>query len=349
MELRLEEGCKVDKGIWILAEQREGELQEVSLELVCVGRKIADELGEQVFIVIAGSNIAGLADSVTGYGADKVYLLDSPLLAVYCGELYTEVLSDFIREQNPKIVLGAATPTGKDLAPRLAARLKTGLVSDCVTLGAGEDGLLVGTKPTYGGKVYSTIICPTAKPQMATIRPGVIEIKRQDTKKVERILTIPQFNEKKSRTRLAGFVKADPKTISIDEAEVVVAGGRGMGSAENFRLLEELADTLGGSVAASLVPVDEGWVDRKKLVGQTGLTVSPKLYVACGISGAIHHILGMKDSRVIIAINKDSNAPIFKVADMGIVGDISKVLPVITHKLRELWKKTAEKGSNGEV
>ncbi len=333
----------VDKGVWILAEQRQGELEEVSLELLCAGRKIADELGEEICVLIVGNNVVGLADLLAGYGADKIYLLDSPLLAVYCGELYTEALCNFIIEQGPRMFLCAATPVGKNLAPRLAARLKTGLVSDCIILGIGEDGLLLQTKPTHGGKVYSTYICPTARPQMATIRPGVMEIKDQHAARRSEIIPVtPQLNRNEPRTRLKGFVKADPKTIGIDEAEIIVAGGRGVGSAENFRLLEELAESLGGTMAGSLVAVDEGWVSKKKLVGQTGLTVSPKLYISCGISGASHHMLGMKDSEVIIAINRDRHAPIFKVADVGIVGNLLEIVPAMTRKVKASIKSNTQ-------
>ncbi|MFC1914400.1 electron transfer flavoprotein subunit alpha/FixB family protein [Chloroflexota bacterium] len=339
-----------DKGMWVLLEQKALEVQEASLEVVSGSRKLADDLKEEVCGVVLGSDIAGIADALTDYGIDKIYLLDSPQLAIYSGEIYTEALANLLQEQNPRMFLCAATSVGKDLAPRIAARLKAGFVSDCVDLGLDEEGLLLQTKPTYGGKVYSTITCPNSAPNVATVRPGVIKMKKLETGNRPEVIPIsPQLSQKEPRAKSEGFIKADPKDISLDEAEIVLAGGQGIGSYENFKLLEGLADILGGSIGASLKPVDEGWVDRNRLVGQTGITVNPNLYIACGISGAVHHTLGMKDSKVIIAINKDRYAPIFQVADVGIIGDVKEVIPAITNKLRELKKSTKDntKGVSG--
>ena len=338
-----------NEDVWILAEQTKGQMEEVSLELVCEGRKIADELEEELCVVVIGSSITGMVDSLDGYGVDKIYLLDSPIFADYSAELYTAALSNFVSEQHPRILLCAATPTGNELATMLAACLKTGLVSDCISLDLSEDGLLLHTKPIYGGKAYGIITCPSARPQMATIRPGTMAVKRlPHSKRAEVISITSQLEQKKPRITRESFIKADPKTINIDEAEIIVACGRGVGNSENIRILEELADILGGSVAASQKSVDEGWIDRKRLVGQTGLTISPKLYIACGISGAPHHVLGMKDSRVIIAINTDRYAPIFKVADIGIVGDVLEIVPAITRQLRELSKEAVQKDNRGK-
>jgi len=330
-----------NKGIWVLAEQREGELQEVSLELMGEGRKISDELGEELCAVVLGNNIEGLAAPLAQHSADKIYLIDSPWLASYSGEPYADVLSNLIRDKAPRAVLCGATSIGGDLAPRLAARLKTGLVSNCVALKLGDDGLLLQTKPTYGGKVHSTIICPNARPQIATVGPGILKIKSVNIpEKAEIIKVVPRFSSQRQRTKTAGVIKADPKTIDLSEAEIIVAGGRGVGSAENFKIIEELADVLGGCVAGSRMAVDAGWVPSDKLVGQTGVTVTPRLYVACGISGALHHTLGMKDSRTIVAINTDGNAPIFKLADLGIIGNLLDVVPTIVEQLRELSRQS---------
>lgn len=330
-----------NKGIWVLAEQREGELQEISLELMGEGRKISDELGEELCAVVLGNNIEGLAAPLAQHGADKIYLIDSPWLASYSGEPYADVLSNLIRDKAPRAVLCGATSIGGDLAPRLAARLKTGLVSNCVALKLGDDGLLLQTKPTYGGKVHSTIICPNARPQIATVGPGILKIKSVNIpEKAEIIKVAPRFSSQRQRTKTAGVIKADPKTIDLSEAEIIVAGGRGVGSAENFKIIEELADVLGGCVAGSRMAVDAGWVPSDKLVGQTGVTVTPRLYVACGISGALHHTLGMKDSRTIVAINTDGNAPIFKLADLGIIGNLLDVVPTIVEQLRELSRQS---------
>jgi electron transfer flavoprotein alpha subunit len=234
------------------------------------------------------------------------------------------------------------------LAPRLAARLKTGLVSECISLAMNQEGLLLGTKLTHGGRVSSTIVCPTSKPQMATVKPGVMTVARPDTaRKPEVTVITPELSQSECRTRVSEVVKADPEKISLDEADIIVAGGKGVASRENFQLLEEIAKHLGGVVAGSLGAVDEGWLPRRKLVGQTGTTVAPKLYIACGISGSVCHVLGMRDSEFVIAINKDPNAPIFKVADMGIIGDVVEVTSAIIDRLRELARNNV--GHNSEV
>ena len=324
----------VEKGVWVLAEQMGGELEEVSLELVSEGRKLADRLGSELCAILVGSNVENLADSLAHHGADKVFLLDSPRLSSYNGELYTQALSALVGEHAPGITLCGATSIGRDLAPRLAAKLGMGLVSDCVIIDLDENGAFQLTTPTHAGKVYTTVICTSDKPQMATLRPGLVEAKLLSAaRKAETIKVDPQIKPDEARVKVTGFVKADPKTIDLEEAEVIVAGGGGMGAKENFRLLEELAEVLGGSVAGSRVPVDEGWITIERQVGQTSKTVASQLYIACGISGSIYHTMGMKDCKVIIAINKDRAAPIFKLADVGVVGDVLEVVPALIDQL----------------
>jgi electron transfer flavoprotein alpha subunit len=337
------------KSVWVLAEQSEGRLKDVSFEVLSKGRQLADELGEQVSAVAVGSNSQELAETLASYGADKVYLIHSPLLLKYDAELYVEVLSKLFEDENPEVVLCGATLIGRELAPRLAARLKTGLVSECINLALNQEELLLGTKLTHGGRVSSTIVCPTSKPQMATIKPGVMTIAKPNTARKPAVtVTTPELSQRERRTSVKGIVKADPEKISLDEADIIVAGGKGVGSQENFQLLEELAKHLRGVVAGSLGAIDEGWLPRRKLVGQTGTTVAPKLYIACGISGSVYHVLGMRDSEFVIAINKDPSAPIFKVADMGIIGDVVEVISAIIDQLRGLAKNTVRHNSGGK-
>ena len=330
-----------DNNIWVIAEHSEGHLEEVSAEALTYGRKLAEDLDGNVIAVVFGNDNQALVGTLGSYGADKIVFLDSPLLQEYCAEFYVAALAKLFTDKKPEIVLCGATPIGRDLAPRLAARLGTGLISDCISLTLNEEKLLLGNKLTYGGRVSSIIVCPNTKPQIATLKPGVISMSRPDNiKKPEVIIITPQFNQKELRTRVKGFIRADPETISLDEADIIVAGGRGAGSQANFQLLDELAKHLGGVVAGSLGAVDEGWLPRRKLVGQTGTTVTPRLYLACGISGSVYHVLGMRDSEFIIAIDKDPNAPIFKVADMSIVGDVGEVVPAVIECIKKFAQNT---------
>ncbi len=325
------------KGVWVLAEHKQGQLADISLQMVSGGRQLADMLNEDVCAIVAGNENRELADTLASYGTDKVYFLDSPQLLSYSAELYVDVLSRLIEDQCAGVFLCGATLAGRDLAPRLAARLKTGLVTDCVALTVEAGGSLVPTKATCGGKVYTRVSYLTSRPHLVTVRPDVFEIKKSSNVKKPGIISItPRLNGKEPRVKTAGFIKGDPKTIGIEEAEMIVAGGRGMGSADNFPVLEELAEVLGASVAASLQAVDAGWVSSARQVGQTGKIVAPRLYIACGISGASYHTLGMKDSETVVAINTDRHAPIFKMADVGIVGDVLEVVPAITNKLKAI-------------
>lgn len=330
------------KSVWVLAEQSEGQLKDISFEVLSCGRQLADDLGGQVNAVAVGSNSRELAETLASYGADKVYLLHSPLLLEYSAELYVEALSKLFQDESPEVVLCGAALMGRDLSPRLAARLKTGLISECISLALNQEGLLLGTKLTHGGRISSTIICPASKPQMATVKPGGMTVAKPDiNRKAEVIVITSELSQREPRISVKGVARADPEKIGLDEADVIVAGGKGVASRENFQLLEQIARHLGGVVAGSLGAIDEGWLPRRKLVGQTGTTVAPKLYIACGISGSLYHVLGMRDSEFVIAINKDRNAPIFKVADMGIIGDVVEVTSAIIDRLGGLAQNTA--------
>jgi electron transfer flavoprotein alpha subunit len=335
--------------VWVIAEHKHGQFEDVSLELVSGARQLADELGEEVGAVIIGSADETLAGALASYGADRVYLVDSPSLSGYSVEHYVAVLAGLFEEEKPGIVLCGATFMGRDIAPRLAARLKTGLVSECTALAINEERLLQPTKLIYDGKVSATFLCPASSPQMATVKAGAMAAKKLTAARKPEVRVIaPEAGKSEPRCKVLGVRKADPDSIGLDEAEVIVAGGRGLGSAANFQLLNGLARNLGGVVAASLGAIDEGWARRKSLIGQTGMSVTPRLYVACGISGSIYHVMGMKDSRFIVAINKDRNAPIFSYADMGIVGDAADVIPAITGRLEALSKSTAQQSKEAK-
>ena len=324
------------KGVWVFAEQRGGELQKVSLELLGEGRKIADKLGVELTALLLGHNVEGLATTLGEHGADKVILADHEELANYTTDGYTKVICDLATERKPGILFIGATFIGRDLGPRVAARLTTGLTADCTQLDVvpEENGALLATRPAFGGNLMATIACPDHRPQMATVRPGVfskVEEKNEkfEIEKIEVALTSADI-----RTKVIEVVKDAKDVVDIGEAKVLVAGGRGMGSQENFDKLKELAEVLGGTVAASRGAIDKGWIERDYQVGQTGKTVRPSIYIACGISGAIQHTAGMQDSDMIIAINKDESAPIMKIADYAIVGDVNKVLPELVEQFK---------------
>jgi len=320
--------------IWVVLEHEEGELDDVSWEIVAQGREVADKLNQRLCAVLMGSNIAAVGECLNHSGVDEAYLLDAPDLGTYSPELYTQALSKLIQERGPQTVLFGATPNGSDLASRVAAKLRIGLVSDCVALDLDEEGLLLQNKHTHKGKVCSTIISPQARPQLATVRPDTIEVKDLHSAKEMKVTKIPpQLDISKCSIKVTGSIRIDPVALPVEEADVIVAGGRGVGSGENFQLLEDAARAFGGTVAATRIAIDNRWVPRERQVGQSGTTVMPKLYIACGISGASHHVMGMKDSGFIVAINTDHDAPIFKLADVGIVGDLLHVVPAITNEV----------------
>lgn len=330
-------GVNVDeyRGVWVFAEQRNGKLLSVAIELVGEGRKIANELGTELTAILLGNKVDDLADQLVKYGADKVIYADSELLNVYTTEGYSKVIFDLIKERKPEILLIGATTVGRDLGPRLSARVHTGLTADCTKLDVDkENRRLMMTRPAFGGNLMATIICPDHRPQMSTVRPGVMEKAKyvEDRKgTVEKIA--PALTDADIRAKVVEAVKSEKAIVPLEEAPIIVSGGRGLGNAEGFKLIEQLANKLGGVVGASRATVDAGWIDHSHQVGQTGKTVRPNLYIACGISGAIQHLAGMQDSKCIIAINKDKDAPIFKVADYGIVGDLYDVIPQLIEAL----------------
>ena len=324
-------------GVWVFAEQREGKLQKVSLELLGEGRRQADKLGVKLTALLLGSNIEGLSQTLAEHGADEVLVADDRLLEHYTTDAYTKVICDLVNERKPGILFVGATFIGRDLGPRVAARLNTGLTADCTSIDVEvETGNLLATRPAFGGNLMATIACPEHRPQMATVRPGVFAKVESDGAncKVEKVDV--KLTDADVRTKVIETVKTAKDIIDISEAKVIVAGGRGVGSKENFEQLEELAKVLGGTVAGSRAAVEKGWIDNAYQVGQTGKTVKPSIYIACGISGAIQHVAGMQDSDMIIAINKDETAPIMKVADYAIVGDIKKVLPELIAQAKEI-------------
>lgn len=317
-------------GIWVFAEQRDGKLMPVVLELLGEARKLADGVGTEVSAVLCGENVEGLCADLFAYGADKVYLADAPELKNYTTDGYAKVIDEAIKMYKPEIVMYGATHIGRDLGPALAVKSGTGLTADCTQLELPtEDRQFRMTRPAFGGNLMATIMCPHHRPQMSTVRPGVMKkLENPQTGKQGEIVKLNvSFAEGDIRTKVLEIVKTAKDAVSLTDAKVIVAGGMGVGSAEGFKLLEELAEKLGGIVAASRAAVDAGWIDKSRQVGQTGTTVKPQIYIACGISGAIQHIAGMQDSDYIIAINNNEAAPIFEVADYGMVGDLHKVIP----------------------
>ncbi len=329
------------QGVWVFCEQRKGEIQSVVYELLGEGRKLADELRTELSAVLLGNEVKDEVNELFFRGADKVYLVDSPELGDYQDDPYTEVLSDLIRELKPAIVLTGATSIGRSLIPRVAVKLKTGLTADCTGLDIDKDkGLLVQTRPAFGGNIMATIVCPNHRPQMATVRHKVMKEAEVDrSRKGDLIEVKPKRSHLVSRTKLFDVVEELEETVNLSEADIIVSGGRGLGGAENFKLIQELALALGGAVGASRAAVDSGWIPYSHQVGQTGRTVSSKLYIACGISGAIQHLIGMRSSEIIVAINKDPDAPIFKVATYGVVGDLFEIVPALTKRFKEILKK----------
>lgn len=324
-------------GVWVFAEQREGQLQKVSLELLGEGRKIADKLGSKLTALLIGSKVQNLVEDLSRHGADEVLVVDAPELEHYTTDGYTKAICELANTKKPNIIFIGATFIGRDLGPRVAARLETGLTADCTSLDVDvESGDLLATRPAFGGNLMATIVCPDHRPQMATVRPGVFEklpLGENDAT-VENVEV--KFNSNDIRTKIVEIIKEHKDIVDISEANVLVAGGRGIGSEENFKMLKELAEVMNGSIAASRAAVEKGWVDKDYQVGQTGKTVRPNIYVACGISGAIQHAAGMQDSDMIIAINKDANAPIMKIADYAIVGDVNKVVPEFIAQLKAM-------------
>ena len=336
------------KGVFVFAQQVDNEIGSIAFELIGKGKDIAKDLNTEVTAVLVGSDVKGLADQLAEYGADKVIVVDDPELKEYRTEPYTHALASVINEFKPEIFLIGATAIGRDLGPRVCARIHTGLTADCTQLDIGDFPMnpipgkeqkhnqLLMTRPAFGGNTIATIACPDFRPQMATVRPGVMQkAPKVEGAKANVIEFNPGFTPDNKYVEIMEVVKAVSDTVDIMDAKILVSGGRGVGSPENFQILQDLADVLGGTVSCSRAVVDAGWMPKALQVGQTGKTVRPNVYFAIGISGAIQHVAGMEESDIIVAINKDDTAPIFDVADYGIVGDLNKVVPMLTEKLKE--------------
>ena len=336
------------KGVFVFAQQVDNKLNGIALELVGKGKDLAKDLGTEVTAVLIGSDVMGLTKELAEYGADRIIVVDDPELKEYRTEPYAHALAEVIKKYKPEIMLVGATAIGRDLGPRVSARIHTGLTADCTQLEIGDFPInpipgreqlhnqLLMTRPAFGGNTIATIACPNFRPQMATVRPGVM----QKAERVEGAQAVieefnPGFVPNNKYVEILDIVKAVSDVEDIMDAKILVSGGRGVGSAENFKLLDDLAEALGGTVSCSRAVVDAGWKSKDLQVGQTGKTVRPHVYFAIGISGAIQHLAGMEESDIIIAINKDETAPIFDVAEYGIVGDLNKILPALTEKIKE--------------
>lgn len=353
------EGEAVDlsayKNVWVFAEQRDGKLMNVALELIGEGHRLAKEISAdtKVCALLIGEGVANLADECYAYGAEEVILIEDPLLKQYTTDGYTKAIYDAVREYKPEIVLYGATHIGRDLAPRVAARCNTGLTADCTRLDVKVSSYIEyakknttldtssldpndpstgikQTRPAFGGNLMATIICPRTRPQMSTVRPGVMQ-KRERVEGAKGILTTfkPTISKDDIKVQILEVVKSAKELVSLTDAEIICSGGRGLGDASGFELIKKFADKVGGVVGSSRAAVDAGWIDHSHQVGQTGTTVKPKIYFACGISGAIQHLAGMQTSDIIVAINKDADAPMMEIADYAICGDLYKVIPEI--------------------
>ena len=323
------------KGVYVFIEQREGTVQNVALELLGKARELADKLGEEVVGILPGYKFTDQAQKCVEYGADRVLVIDAPELEAYTTEPYAQAINQVISERKPAIVLFGATTIGRDLGPRLSARVGTGLTADCTGLEISDDRDLMMTRPAFGGNLMATIVCRAPRPQMSTVRPGVMRMAQPDKNRKGEIEQVKiDFNPAKFRVRVKEHVKASKNLVDIADAKILVSGGRGVGSKEGFDTLHKLADAIGAEVSSSRAMVDAGIIGHERQVGQTGKTVRPDVYFALGISGAIQHLAGMEESEFIIAVNKDKFAPIFGVADLGIVGDLHKIVPMLTERLK---------------
>jgi len=328
------------KGIWVIAEHYKDKIHDVAFQLLGKGRELADILKVNLTLVILGANFDNQLDEFSYYGVDEIIYVKSKILKDYYSDLYVKVLTELISKNKPEIILIGATPTGRDFAPRVAKRLNAGLTADCTGLDIdAETRNLLQTRPTFGGNIMATIRTPRSRPQMTTVRPGIFKTPEKVKKEIKIRKIDYDFKEKDSVSKIVKIITKEKAEVNLEEAEIIVSGGRGVGSKENFKIIEELANTLNAEVGGSRVAVELDWIDNEHQVGQTGKTVSPRLYIACGISGAIQHIVGMQNSDIIVAINKDENAPIFKTAHYGIVGDLHKVIPAL---IKEIKKVRAE-------
>ena len=336
------------KDVYVFAQQVDNEISPIAFELLGKAKDLANDLNEKVVAVLLGHNVKDLAAQLGAYGADKVIVVDDKELEVYRTEPYTHALASVINEFKPEIFLIGATAIGRDLGPRVCARIHTGLTADCTKLDIGDFPMnpvpgretkhnqLLMTRPAFGGNTIATIACPDFRPQMATVRPGVMQKAPKEAGKKAVVTEFnPGFTKNNKYVDILEVVKAVSNTVDIMDAKILVSGGRGVGSPENFKILDDLAEAIGGTVSCSRAVVDAGWKPKDLQVGQTGKTVRPNVYFAIGISGAIQHLAGMEESDIIVAINKDESAPIFDVADYGVVGDLNKIVPVLTQKIKE--------------
>ena len=336
------------KGVFVFAQLVDNVISNIAYELIGKGKELAKDLGVEVTAVLVGSDVKGLADQLAEYGADKVIVVDDPELKEYRTEPYTHAIASVIKEFKPEIFLIGATAIGRDLGPRVCARIHTGLTADCTKLDIGDFPMnpvpgretkhnqLLMTRPAFGGNTIATIACPDFRPQMATVRPGVMQKAPKEAGKKAVVTEFnPGFTKNNKYVDILEVVKAVSNTVDIMDAKILVSGGRGVGSPENFKILDDLAEAIGGTVSCSRAVVDAGWKPKDLQVGQTGKTVRPNVYFAIGISGAIQHLAGMEESDIIVAINKDESAPIFDVADYGVVGDLNKIVPMLTEKIKE--------------
>jgi electron transfer flavoprotein alpha subunit len=325
----------MSQGIWIFAQQKVGRLANVTYELLAAAKKLSEAKQSEITAVLFGSGMDNEASDLFKYGADKVIYCDHPELVQFHDDAYANLLTDLIKKGQPEIVLGSATFYGKSLFPRLAANLEVGLAADCNGLAAKEDGSLVASKPTFGGNVWMTVVFSENRPQLATLRPKVMpEAQKDDSRSGTPERPEIPADLIASKVKVKENIGGGEGSVSLTEADIIVSGGRGLKSAENFNIIQELANTLHGAMGASRAVVDAGWIEYSHQVGQTGKTVNPKLYIACGISGAIQHLVGMQASGTIVAINRDKDAPIFKISNYGIVGDVFEVVPALTKKFK---------------
>ncbi|MGX4394300.1 electron transfer flavoprotein subunit alpha/FixB family protein [Clostridioides difficile] len=337
MRAKVNQGINLNdyNGVWVIGEQREGKINPVTIELIGEGRKLADQLGKELAVVIAGYEVEKEVKELLHYSVDKVYYINDPLLKDFTTDGYAISIANLIERKKPEVVLVGATSIGRDIAPRIAGKVGTGLTADCTKLEIDStDNKLLQTRPAFGGNLMATIVCPKNRPQMSTARPGVMAkaVRNESETGILEVVT-PELTEKMIRTRLVEILPQEKKSVNLTDARIIVSGGRGLKRAEGFELIKELADKLGAEIGASRAAVDSGWIEHSHQVGQTGTTVRPELYIACGISGAIQHLAGMSDSKYIVAINKDAKAPIFSICDYGIVGDLYEIIPEMIESL----------------
>jgi electron transfer flavoprotein alpha subunit len=324
------------ESVWVIAEHSDKHLHDATLEVLGEARSLADQLEGELCAALLGHRVGDLTTDLIRHGADAVYVVQHPLLERYTTDAYVYVLTQVIRKRDPFMVMLGGTPNGQDLAPRLAARLRVALVTDCVMVKLNSQGVVEMTKPTYQNKVHTTLTCSERRPSIVTIRPGARGVEQPNSSRQGRVANIhPEIEDLVIQTRPVKLIKGDPRRIDLSEAELIVAGGRGVGAPDRWEIIEALAEALGAAVGGSRIPMDKGSIGRERVIGQTGKTIRPKLYLAVGISGATQHMGGVRDSELIVAINNDPAAPILKQADLGIVGDLHEILPVLIEKLQQ--------------